>query len=241
MRAVGAGALLVLAWPATAHAVTYGGGTPADSVASAQRQLTLVGLRTGANGQARVWVKVAARCGVASAAGPTTVNPDGTFAFRQTVSGVRRTTRIRMAGRVGATSATGTASAKLTLRRHGHVAAKCSSGTRGWQARDPAPLGAPSPGRANTALLRLHQPGNEPPVADRRSRSTRADGGSPPRRSTTVIAAGAGGASIATTSRRVGRSPPTAATTCASGSRSTSPKGTSASALRPTVGSRRTA
>jgi hypothetical protein len=150
VRAVGAAALLVLAWPATAHAVTYGGGTPADSVVRAQRQLTLVGLGTGANGQTRVWVKVAARCGMASAAGPTTVNPDGTFAFRQTVSGARRTTRIRMAGRVGATSATGTVSAKLTLRRHGHVAAKCSSGTRAWQARDPAPLGAPSPGRANT-------------------------------------------------------------------------------------------
>ena len=152
MRTLGLAALLVIAWPATAHAVTYGGGTPADSVRRGQRQLTLVALRTSANGQARLRVKVAARCGLAPATGPVTVNSDGTFAFRRTVrdrlgNGVHRTARVRLAGRVGVTSANGTVSARLTFRNRGRVTGKCSSGTRGWQARVPAPLGAPSPAR----------------------------------------------------------------------------------------------
>jgi hypothetical protein len=154
MRTIGVAALVVFAWPGTAAAVTYGGGTPADSVERAQRQLTLVGLRTGAS--AHVWMKIAARCGVASGNVPVTVNRDGTFAVRKTVGGgigggVDRTARIRLAGRVGATSATGTVSARLTLRRHGRVVARCASGTRTWQARDPAPLGAPSAARPNVS------------------------------------------------------------------------------------------
>ena len=154
MRAAGVAALLVLAWPATAHAADYGGGTPADSVRRAQRQLTIVGLRTATTGQARVWVKIAARCGVGPATGPVTLNPDGTFAFRRTVrdrlgDGIRRTARIRMTGRVVGTAATGTAVARLSFRRHGRVTAKCSSGTRTWQARVAASLGAPAPARPN--------------------------------------------------------------------------------------------
>jgi hypothetical protein len=154
VRALVVAGLLVLAWPATAQAVDYGGGTPADSVRRAPRQVTLVGIRAGATGRLRVWVKVAARCGLGPARGPATLNPDGSFAFRRTVSdrlgnGVRRTARIRMTGRLGATSATGTAMARLTFRRHGRVTAKCSSGTRGWQARLARSLGAPAPARPN--------------------------------------------------------------------------------------------
>lgn len=154
MRAVVAAALLVIAWPATAKAADYGGGTPADSLRRTQRQLTIVGLRTSANGEMRVWAKVAARCGTGPASGPATLNPDGTFAFRRTFrdrlgNGVRRTARIRMNGRVVGTSATGTVVARLTFRRHGRVTGKCSSGTRTWQARVVAAQGAPSPARPN--------------------------------------------------------------------------------------------
>jgi hypothetical protein len=154
MRAVLLAGLLTLAWPAAAQAVDYGGGTPADSVKRAQRQITIVGMRLGANLQARVWVTVAARCGTGPATGLVTLNSDGTFAFRKTVreripNGARRTTRIRMAGRVVGNAASGTVSAKLSFRRHGRVTGKCSSGSRTWQARMPAPLGAPSPARPN--------------------------------------------------------------------------------------------
>jgi hypothetical protein len=155
MRAVLLAGLLVLAWPAVAaYAVDYGGGTPADSVERAQRQLTIVGIRLGANLQARVWVTVAARCGTGPATAPVTLNSDGTFAFRRTLrdripNGARRTTRIRMAGQIVGNAASGTVSARLSFRRHGRVTGKCSSGTRTWQARLSHPLGAPSPARPN--------------------------------------------------------------------------------------------
>ena len=160
MRAVVLAGLLLLAWPAAAPAADYGGGTPADSVARAQRQITIVGIRLGANLQARVWVKVAARCGTGPATRPVTLNSDGTFAFRKTVrdrigNGARRTTRIRMAGLVAGNVASGTVSARLSFRRHGRVTGKCSSGTRNWQARVPAPLGAPSPARPNAGYYGL--------------------------------------------------------------------------------------
>ncbi|HEX5616949.1 MAG TPA: hypothetical protein VFX51_00930 [Solirubrobacteraceae bacterium] len=156
MRAVVVAALLVLAWPATASAVDYGGGTPADSTQRAQRQLTTVGLRTRANGTATVWVTVAARCGTGLVTRDVALGADGSFAFRRTVrdrigGGVRRTARIRVNGLVAGTSASGSASAKLSFRRHGRVTAKCSSGTRGWQTRAPISVGAPSPARPNTA------------------------------------------------------------------------------------------
>lgn len=137
-----------------AHAADYGGGTPTDSGKRSPRQLTMVGIRTAANGKARVWVKVSARCGLAPVTMPVTINPDGSFVARVRASGglgngVRRISRIRMDGRVAGASASGTVSARLTYRRHGRVTAKCRTGTRTWQARVAAAQPTAAPARAN--------------------------------------------------------------------------------------------
>jgi hypothetical protein len=152
MRAiVAAAAVLVLAWPvASADASDYGGGTPTDSGRQAPRQLTMVGIRTNANGTARMWIKVAARCGIAPVTGPITLAPDGSFAFRvkgggRLPNGVRRSVTVRATGKVVGATASGTASARLTFRRHGRVTARCRSGTRTWQARVAAPQPAAAP------------------------------------------------------------------------------------------------
>jgi hypothetical protein len=168
VRAVLLAGLLVLAWPAAASAVTYGGGTPTADYRLAPRQMTLVGISTETTGQARVWVEVATRCGLTPAAPtPVTLNPDGSFAFRRTVrgrpgGGPLRTARIRMAGVVAGNAASGTVSVKLSLRRRGRVTAKCSSGTRNWQARMPAPLGPPSTARPNTVYYGFTSQAGDP-------------------------------------------------------------------------------
>lgn len=137
-----------------AHAADYGGGTPTDSGKRSPRQLTMVGIRTAANGKAHVWVKVSARCGLAPVTMPVTINPDGSFVARVRASGglgngVRRISRIRMDGRVAGASASGTVSARLTYRRHGRVTAKCRTGTRTWQARVAVAQPTSAPARAN--------------------------------------------------------------------------------------------
>jgi hypothetical protein len=146
--------LMAATWPAAAQAADYGGGTPTDSGKRSPRQLTMVGIRTAANGKARVWVKVSARCGLAPVRMPVTINPDGSFVARVRASGgvgsgVRRISRIRMAGRVAGATASGTVSARLTYRRHGRVTAKCRTGTRTWQARVAAAQPTAAPPRAN--------------------------------------------------------------------------------------------
>jgi hypothetical protein len=157
MRAVVAAALLVIAWPASAQAARYGGGTPADSPESAQRQLTMVGLRTTtADGTGRVWAKVAARCGVAALVQDVQVAADGAFGFRGTVEtrlpgGVHRRARVVGSGQIVGKVVSGTVRARLTLTRHGRVVARCHTGDRAWQARDPFSLGPYSPARPNTA------------------------------------------------------------------------------------------
>jgi hypothetical protein len=163
--------LLAAACPAAAaQAADYGGGTPTDSGKRSPRQLTMVGIRTAANGQARVWVKVPARCGLAPVTMPVTLNGDGSFAARVRASGgvgdgVRRTSRIRMAGRVVGASASGTVSARLTFRRHGRVTAKCASGTRTWQARVAAAQPTPAPPRANAGYYGFTSQGKGRPFA----------------------------------------------------------------------------
>jgi len=157
VRAVVVAVLLVAAWPASAQAARYGGGTPADSPEQAQRQLTLVGLRTTtADGTGTVWAKVAARCGVGALVQDVQLAADGAFAFRGTVEnrfpgGVRRRARVVGSGRVVGSAASGTVRARLTLTRHGRVITRCRTGDRTWQARDPFSLGPPSPARPNTA------------------------------------------------------------------------------------------
>ena len=147
--------LMAATWPvAGAQAADYGGGTPADSGKRSPRQLTMVGIRTAANGTARVWVKVAAPCGTAGLVEPVQLAANGAFAITATTrgripGGTRRTARFIMSGRVAGTAASGTVRARLTFRRHGRVTARCRSGTRTWQARVAAAQPTAAPPRAN--------------------------------------------------------------------------------------------
>jgi hypothetical protein len=132
----------VLAWPATAaHAVDYGGGQAPPSAKRAHRDVALVTLRAPGNGQVTVRAAVAAGCGVGKIRRTVTPAPDGTFRFaatvrtRTTTPGVRQISRMAVAGGIGGTTATGTATARLRFRRHGRIVARCSSGTDNWQAR----------------------------------------------------------------------------------------------------------
>jgi hypothetical protein len=158
-RALAVAAGLTLAFPAAAHAADYGGGTTPDSVARANRQLTLVGIRTFDDGTARVAVKVAAGCGVGAATQSVQLAADGTFSFQATVrrrrGGVRQISRLALSGHVTGASAAGSVTARVTFRRRGRVVARCRSGTRAWQARAAAaePAAAPpQPGGAYHGL-----------------------------------------------------------------------------------------
>jgi hypothetical protein len=135
-------AIAALAWPAAAQAADYGGGTAPDSVARANRQLSLVAIRTFDNGTTRVGVKVAAGCGLGSARRAVQQAADGTFSFSATVRrrvpgspGVRQTSRISLSGQIVGNAASGTVTARLTFRRGGRVVERCNSGARTWQAR----------------------------------------------------------------------------------------------------------
>jgi hypothetical protein len=148
-------AVTAVVWPAAAAvAVDYGGGTATDSIRRAARQLTMVGIRTAANGTARVWVKVSTRCDTPGLTSRVRLGADGSFALAASTrtrlgNGVRRRARFRMSGRVVGGTASGTASVRLTYTRHGRVTARCRSGTRTWQARAAAAqptAAAPQPG-----------------------------------------------------------------------------------------------
>ena len=169
MRAGLAVGIAALAWPAAAGAADYAGGTPTDSLRADHRQLTFVGIRTAADGSARVAVKVATRCTVATAAPRVRLAADGTFAFAVTVRGriredrkVRQHTRIRVSGRIAGAAASGTARAVVRIRRGGRTVERCRSGTRTWQARAALPqpvAAAPRP--------RAGDPGLTSPAAGR--------------------------------------------------------------------------
>jgi hypothetical protein len=153
MRAVGVAALVVLAWPATADAGDFGGGKAPPSASRAHRNLTLVTLRAPGNGRVTVRAVVAAGCGVGKIRRTVAPAAEGSFRFaatvrtRTTTPGVRQISRMRVAGRIGATSAFGTATAKVRFRRHGRTVARCASGTDNWQARAAVAGTAPAPPR----------------------------------------------------------------------------------------------
>jgi hypothetical protein len=156
IRALAAAAGLAVALPAAAHGADYGGGTVPDSVRRANRQLTLVALRTFDDGSARVAVKVAAGCGLGAAARSVQVAADGTFAFTATVrtrvpGGVRQTSRIAFSGVVAGATASGTVSARLTFRRGRRLVGRCASGARTWQARAAAAEPTAAPPQPNGA------------------------------------------------------------------------------------------
>jgi hypothetical protein len=136
-----AAALIVAALPAAAQAADYAGGTVPATKGSSGRQLTLVGIRTAADGTARVSVKVAT-CIVATVARRVPVAADGTFALDMIVRGrvredrrLRQRTRMRMSGVLAGTAASGTVRADVRLTRRGRTINRCTSGTRAWQAR----------------------------------------------------------------------------------------------------------
>ena len=101
MRAGLAVGIAALAWPAAAGAADYAGGTPTDSLRADQRQLTLVGIRTAADGSARFAVKVATRCTVATVTRRIRPAADGTFGFDVIVRGrIREDRRVRQRTRM---------------------------------------------------------------------------------------------------------------------------------------------
>jgi hypothetical protein len=163
--------MIAAAWPvAGAQAVDYGGGTPADSLRRAHRQVTLVGIRTAANGRARIWVRVPVRCGNTGLVTNVRPNANGDFAIRATTrrrlpDGVRRTGRFRITGRISGSAASGTASMRLTYRRGGRVTDRCGSGRRTWQARVGAAQSTPAPPRANGTYYGFTAQGKGRPFA----------------------------------------------------------------------------
>jgi hypothetical protein len=150
-RALAAAAGLALALPASAQATDYGGGTAPDSVARADRQLTLVGFRMADDGSGRVIVKVAAGCGVAKATRDVGLAADGTFALETTQRDGRQRPEITLSGRIVGLVAGGTVRARVTFRRGGRVVERCDSGTREWSARAPGAASA-APGGAYYGL-----------------------------------------------------------------------------------------
>jgi hypothetical protein len=133
--------IAALAWPAAAQGADLAGGTAPETKGKSERQLTLVGIRTAADGTARLSVKVAT-CIVATTSGRLQIAADGTFSFDEIVRGrvredsrLRQRTRIRMSGVLVGGSASGTVRADVRLTRGGRRIDRCTSGTRTWQAR----------------------------------------------------------------------------------------------------------
>lgn len=153
--------IAALAWPAAAQGADYAGGTAPETKAKSGRQLTLVGIRTAADGTARLSVKVAT-CIVAGGSRRLRLAADGTFSIDDVIRGrvrensrLRQRTRIRMTGRIAGAVASGTVRADVRLTRRGRRVDRCTSGTRTWQARaavaEPTPA-APQAGGAYHGL-----------------------------------------------------------------------------------------
>lgn len=142
-----AAVLAAAALPGTAQAADYGGGTVPKS------RLTLVGIRTGEDGSARVSVRVAT-CIVATTAETVRLAADGTFSLDKVVRGrvredstLRQRTRIRLSGQIAGAAASGTVEADVHVTRGGRRVDRCRSGTRAWQAREAIAEPTPAPAR----------------------------------------------------------------------------------------------
>jgi hypothetical protein len=158
-RALVGTVLAAIAFPAAAEAADYGGGTAVKSVGKYRRQLTIVSVRTQADGKAYVRAQVQARCGFASAGRTVTPDANGSFTIRTTVRGregdLRRIAKVVVAGTVLGASGSGTASVRLTFRRGGRVVGGCRSGTRTWQVRSPVAETTVGPPKANAGYYGL--------------------------------------------------------------------------------------
>jgi hypothetical protein len=131
MRALAAGALVLLTFPAAAGATDYGGGTAENT------RLTLIGFRMADERTGRVIVKVAADCGVAKATRDIALAADGTFTLETVHRAGRQRSQITLSGQIVGPVASGTVRARLTFRRAGRVVERCDSGVREWNARAP--------------------------------------------------------------------------------------------------------
>ena len=87
---------------------------------------------------------------------------DGSFSFTTTVRDrapedprVRRVAAVAVSGRFAAPVATGTATARVKLVRHGRTVDRCKSGSRAWQARTVTAQTVAGPPRANGAYYGL--------------------------------------------------------------------------------------
>jgi hypothetical protein len=154
MRAIVVAGLVVLACPAAARAVDYGGGQAPPSAKRAHRDVALVTLRAPGNGRVTVRAAVGAGCGVGRIRRTVVPAADGSFRFvatvrtRTGVRGVRQISRMTVAGRLVGAAASGTATARVRFRRHGRIVARCFSGTDNWQARAAVAGTTPAPPRA---------------------------------------------------------------------------------------------
>jgi hypothetical protein len=143
MRTLAAAALLARAWPVAARAADLGGGTASGSVRGYRDQLTLVTLRTAANGTAVVRATIPARCGVARVTRrDVRIAAGGSFSFTATArdrapedARVHRIARVELNGTVNGPVATGTATTRIRLVLHGRTVDKCRSAARAGQAR----------------------------------------------------------------------------------------------------------
>jgi hypothetical protein len=147
--------MLALAWPAAAQAADYAGGTAPETRRQVPRQLTLVGIRTAADGTARVSVNVATRCAPARGERTVQLAADGTFSLDFRVRGrvreftARHRTRIRISGQLTGATGAGTVRATMRLTRPGSGVQRCDSGARTWQVRAAAPEPSAAAPQAN--------------------------------------------------------------------------------------------
>ena len=125
---------MTMAWPAAAQAADYAGGTAPETTRKASNQLTLVGIRTEADGSALVSVKVSTPCYAAIGERPVQLAADGTFSLDFRVRGrvrelnprFRQRTRIRMSGQVAGASGAGTVLVNARLLRGGRTVQRCN-------------------------------------------------------------------------------------------------------------------
>jgi hypothetical protein len=148
-RLVFGAAAVAMAWPGTAQAADYGGGTAPESFSRSSRQLTLVGIRTTPAGRVRVHLFVSARCGFGAVRHAVRLSPDGTFGFDVPIRHrlrdnrfVIQRARLAISGQLTGATAGGVARVRIVQRRRGRVVARCRSGPRPWQARAAGAEGA---------------------------------------------------------------------------------------------------
>ncbi len=136
-------AMLVLTWPSAAEAADYAGGSPPETTRKVARQLTLVGIRTAADGSARVSVNVSTPCYPARGERNVQLAADGTFSLdfrvrgrvRDLSSRFRQRTRIRMSGQLAGASGTGSVVVNARLVRSGRTVQRCTPAARTWHVR----------------------------------------------------------------------------------------------------------